>query len=288
MSVLSVCRNAARLLSISEPTQLIGSTNVDAKKLLEALVMVADLRRRQYALPQLTKTHTITLVSGTDTYSIPNDFLSVINDTHYDVDGNRPLEGPINQQEWARLTYGITNSGPFIKFRIAGRTNKRFQISPTPGTSGGTLAFFYRSSTWVIPADWVTATTYVVGSYVSNVNGLIYVATTAGTSGATEPVHTSGSASDGAVTWSLFSDAYDRPLFDTDEPLLDENLLKDDVVWGFRKLNGMDFQGFKDEADAAWRLHVAQITGARTIYIGGGSNDYLVGYGNVPDTGYGI
>lgn len=287
MSILSVCQNAARLLSIGEPTQLIGSSNIDAKKLLEALVMVAKTRARQYEWPQLIKTCTLTMVSGTSTYSVPEDFLAVINDTHWDVNGSRPLEGPLSSSEWARLTYGITNSGPYIKYRIAGRTNKRFQVSPTPAANGATIAFFYRSSTWVVPRDWVTATTYVAGNYVSNVSGDIYYAATSGTSGATEPTHTTGTSSDGGVQWTYYTGAYERPMFDTDVSLLDETLLTDDVVWGFRKLNGLDFESFKVEADRAWDQHISQITGAPILNLGG-SADFLIGLGNVPDTGYGL
>jgi hypothetical protein len=287
VSILTVCQNAARLLSIGEPTQLISSSNIDAKKLLESLIMVADLRRRQYEWPQLIRTCTLTMVSGTSTYSLPDDFLAIINNTHWDVNGSRPLEGPLDSQDWARLTYGVTNSGPYIKYRIAGRTNKRFQVSPTPSSSGSTLAFLYRCSTWVVPADWVTATTYVAGNYVSNASGDIYYAATSGTSGATEPVHTSGTSSDGGVQWTYYTGAYERPMFDTDVCLLDENLLKDDVVWGFRKLNGLDFEGFKVDADSAWRLHIAQIAGAPIINMGG-SSEFLIGMNNIPDTGYGI
>lgn len=51
---------------------------------------------------------------------------------------------------------------------------------------------------------WANGQSITIGNY--RVNGLnLYQATTAGTTGVTAPVHTSGTASDGGVTWSYVS-----------------------------------------------------------------------------------
>lgn len=290
MSVLSVCQNAAKLLNLgTPPTTMFNTSVVNSKRLLEAYVLAGKNRSRQYDWPQLTRTHTITLVSGQDTYDVPSDFLAIANNTQYDVSGARPMEGPLNSQQWAQLQYGITNVGPYMKFRIAGRTSKRFQINPTPSASGGELAFIYRSNTWVAPADWVTGTSYLSGVYVSNTDGNIYIATNGGTSGATEPTHTTGTASDGGVTWQYVSDSYTRPLADTDVSLLDEDLMEQDVIWLMRKFTGMDYVQFQADADMAWAQHYAHITGAPILNLGSLSDDeWLISYQNVPDTGFGL
>lgn len=49
-------------------------------------------------------------------------------------------------------------------------------------------------------APWQASKAYVIGSTVHN-SGNVYRATAAGTSSATGPSHTSGSAADGGVTW---------------------------------------------------------------------------------------
>jgi hypothetical protein len=56
------------------------------------------------------------------------------------------------------------------------------------------------TSGYAVKGAWTTGVAYIIGDWVSNA-GNIYRATTAGTSGATAPTHTSGTASDGAVTW---------------------------------------------------------------------------------------
>jgi hypothetical protein len=48
---------------------------------------------------------------------------------------------------------------------------------------------------------WVASTAYTVNQVV-NANGKVYKCTVAGTSGTTAPSHTSGTATDGTVTWS--------------------------------------------------------------------------------------
>lgn len=289
MSVLSVCQNAARLLGINEPNTLFNTSNIDAKKLLEALVWVGDLRRRQYAWPQLTRTHTITLQNGVDLYSLPDDFLSMIDNTQYDVDGSTPMEGPVSSQRWANLKYALSSSGPYMRFRIAGRTNKRFQIDPVPSASGAEVVFFYRSSSWVVPADWVANTSYAIDSYVSNLNGEIYKATSAGTSGTVEPVHTSGTVTDGGIQWEHYSGSYARPMANTDVSVFDEDLLKEDVLWVFRKLNGLDYESFQRSAESAWQLYFSQISGASVLYFGNPDPDnLLISYNNVPDGSWSI
>ena len=56
------------------------------------------------------------------------------------------------------------------------------------------------TSGYAVKGAWTTGTAYIIGDWVNNA-GNIYRATTAGTSGATAPTHTSGTASDGGVTW---------------------------------------------------------------------------------------
>lgn len=60
---------------------------------------------------------------------------------------------------------------------------------------------------------WETATAYSVGDIVTN-GSYKYIASTSGTSGATPPTHTSGSASDGAVDWMYVEVAANTSFFE--------------------------------------------------------------------------
>lgn len=60
------------------------------------------------------------------------------------------------------------------------------------------------------PATWTTATVYAPGAVRSNAVGLnsyVYTTTAGGTSGATAPTHSTGSVSDGGVSWTYVGDA---------------------------------------------------------------------------------
>lgn len=72
---------------------------------------------------------------------------------------------------------------------------------------------------WIAPAAWVTATAYTVGAVRRNAAGQWYVAASSGTSGATEPTHTSGNAvTDGGVLWTHLGAAPADPATDTVAP----------------------------------------------------------------------
>lgn len=81
-------------------------------------------------------------------------------------------------------------------------------------------------------AQWVTATAVVVNQYKSNASNL-YQATTAGTTGATAPVHNSGSVSDGGVTWlyvsALGDMQIDNPTFTVGQTITDTSFTLTDA-----------------------------------------------------------
>ena len=292
MSILEICQNASKVVGINPPTTFINSSNVLAGKLLEHLIQSAKDRRRSKPWPQLVRTGTLTLASGDANPSMPGDIMGFINNTFWDIDGSRPIEGPLNSSQWANIQWGIVNVGPFKKFRVAGRiATKRFEVSPTPtsGDAGSQIGFLYTSKNWVIPAMWTTGASYTAGAYVSNATGLIYKTTVGGTSGATIPTHTSGTVTDGAVQWAYYGDVYDRPMSDSDISLFDDELLEMDVIWRFRKSTGMDYQEHKAESDKLWDAYFVQSSGAPTLRIRPISdNPFMLNEMNIPDTGYGI
>jgi hypothetical protein len=96
-----------------------------------------------------------------------------------------------------------------------------FGAWPTIGISsqdGNEIPLRVARLNWTVPdinrAAWATALTgnwrtnkvYAIGNIVCASVGKLYQATTAGTSGATKPVHAAGAVSDGGVTWQFLFD----------------------------------------------------------------------------------
>ena len=85
------------------------------------------------------------------------------------------------------------------------------RINYTTATAGGVEGVICTTAGQAVKGAWTTGTAYVSGDYVSNASKC-YIATTSGTSGATAPSHTTGTVSDGAVSW-LYVSAYTAAVF---------------------------------------------------------------------------
>jgi len=105
---------------------------------------------------------------------------------------------------------------------------------------------------------WVTATSYAIGDIVrSGFN--IYTATTAGTSGASAPVHTSSTASDDAVTWQ-YNDTFQYSVAES----------AGNVVWG--NAFGRSVSSLEVEDGTVNQVNVIQRTKSLEQYGSGGVN----------------
>jgi hypothetical protein len=84
-------------------------------------------------------------------YSLPADYVSSVNRTHWDKSKRWEMLGPESPQQWEWLLSGYISTGPRIRWRLLG---KYFQI--WPGVNAGELlGFEYRSAAWAISAAGV-------------------------------------------------------------------------------------------------------------------------------------
>jgi hypothetical protein len=85
-----------------------------------------------------------------DTYPVPADFVTFINDTQWDRGNHWRLQGPASPQEDQWLRSGIVTTGPRRWFRQVGRGLDVFRLWPPPGTNDvpGPLSYEYLSSYW--------------------------------------------------------------------------------------------------------------------------------------------
>jgi hypothetical protein len=147
----------------------------------------------------------------------------------------------MSPQEYAEIRgYGL-NTTVYQRFQVRGLSNNELLISPTPTASqnGNIIIFEYIADRCVRPATWVTGTVYAAGAYTFY-NGNYYQTTAGGTSGANVPVHTSGSVSDGGVTWTYYSGAYSDFLADSDETIFNQKTLEQGMLERFAEIHGLD------------------------------------------------
>lgn len=277
-------------LGISRPSSVVGSTDNQVRQLLSLLQTdVAEEITSRYVWPQLIRQHDITLSSGADGYALPGDFERQLFETHWNQDETWSMVGPTSQSEWQLRKYGIVATATRQRWRVFGRDDAQFHISPTPGAGddGNTVSFEYVSRTWIRPKTWAASTAFVANSYCWY-NGNIYQTTGGGTTGATAPTHTTGSGSDGGVTWIYIDDPYVRAQADTDTFILPEYLLRLCLKYLWKQAKGFPFTVEKKRYEDELDRQSTKYRGARTLNMASGvSRENKVGV-NIPDTGYGL
>lgn len=90
-----------------------------------------------------------------DTYPVPADFVTFINDTQWDRGNHWRLQGPASPQEDQWLRSGIVTTGPRRWFRQVGRGLDVFRLWPPPGTNDvpGPLSYEYLSKYWAMDSS---------------------------------------------------------------------------------------------------------------------------------------
>lgn len=111
--------------------------------------------------------------------------------------------------------------GHRIKYGTAAPTDGSYYadgdiIYHSAPAAGGTVGWVCTTAGAAAVGMWTTATGYTTGDYVVNSQSKVYRATTTGTSGATEPTHDTGTASDnggGGVTWQYVAGSQGLAVF---------------------------------------------------------------------------
>jgi len=284
VNVLELIQDACRELKQTVPSVVVDNEDKDIQLLLALLTREAKEQRSKYLWPILNKEFVFSTSSSTASYPLPEDFDYECFDTNWDRSNLWALRGPLSAAEWQVRKSGITSSLPRLGFRVKGAGANRLFVEPTP-TDTLTLVFEYQSTNWVRPVTlWTASTVFAAGSYCSY-NGNTYYSSAGGTSGSTAPVHLTGSASDGVVSWAFV--AYEKPLADTDVLVLPADTLTLGLKWRWKRENGFEWESYYEEAAAACRRAIQSGRGAPTIPLVGGRSSALIGRGSIPETGYG-
>jgi hypothetical protein len=178
----------------------------------------------------------------------------------------------MTEQEYAEfLGFGL-NTTVYQRFQIRGITNSELLISPTPGTqyNNNTIIFEYIADRSVRPVTWTTSTAFAANSYCFY-NGNYYQTAAGGTTGATPPTHTSGSVSDGGVTWAYYNGAYNKFLANTDVSIFQEKLLEQGVLERFAEIHGLD--SIRPRFEQQLNEEFSRDRNGKVLYAGGHMRD---------------
>lgn len=238
MSLIEAVTAVANEAGYVVPSTIVGSSDVTGKQLLAIANRVVKEMAIAYPWPKLFASGSITLSAGVASYALPASFSWYHYDTFWNSSTRWRLLGPMSPQEYADIRGSGIDPTLFSQFQIRGVTSTELLISPTP-QSTDTIIFEYIADRAVRPVTWTTTTTVAAGAYCFY-NGNYYSTTAGGTTGVIPPTHTSGSLSDGGVTWTYYAGAYSTFLADTDEPILPQRVLEQGMLERFAEIHGLD------------------------------------------------
>jgi len=265
MTLSTVVQNVANEAGYTVDTAVINSSETTTKQLRTMVQRVNREMAEKYLWPQLFASGSFTTVAGQAAYQLPAAFSYNHYNTFWNSSTRWRLLGPMTEQEYAEiLGYGL-NTTVYQRFQIRGMSNSQLLMSPTPDTSGQIIIFEYVAERFVRPATWVTATLYAANAYTFY-NGNYYQTTGGGTSGGTPPTHTSGSASDGGVTWTYYSGSYPEFLADSDVSLFNEKTLEQGVLERFAEIHGLTVM---PRFDADLNEEFSRANPGKILYTGG-------------------
>lgn len=240
MTLASAVANVAAEAGYTVDSNVITSTDVTTKQLLAIAQRVNHEIGEQYPWPKMYASGSITLVGGQASYSLPAAFSYYHYETFWNSSNRWRVLGPMSPQEYAEIRgYGL-NTTVYQRFQVRGITNTELLISPTPTASqnGNIIIFEYIADRMARPRTWETGVVYGANSYTFY-NGNYYSTTAGGTTGATAPTHTSGTVSDGGVSWTFYNGPYKEFLADTDETIFNQKTLEQGMLERFAEIHGL-------------------------------------------------
>lgn len=257
-TIKELLQNFCYRKNLPTPSSFVGVTSPAERQYLSLFQKIGDdLRNRPFNWPQLKRGYTFTTTTGQRDIQLPGDFYRLLESSQWDTTNNWPMRGPISDYNYTMRQFSVVSLQTRKAFRLIGPVgylystspyNKRsagyFEIDPAGLNDTDQLFFGYVSCNWIWPRNWVASTGYTAGDLRSGV-GNIYRASTTATSGATRPSWTSGSSSDGGVTWAVYNEPFlctpeNAALNDADFCLFDDDLMIEGMVWAYEQAKGLD------------------------------------------------
>ena len=121
MTAVQVC-DEVMSMSGFYPTGAYQASNDQDEKLIFALLRRAARDIAKYRWQQLVKTGTLSIVGGTTSYALPDDFREFIPRSIKTMNDSRPLDFPASFDEWSRIETQVGPTG--IQHRLRLQDNK--------------------------------------------------------------------------------------------------------------------------------------------------------------------
>lgn len=282
-TIISLIQQFCQRINQPSPTTVVGVTSPSEQQYLSLLRYIGDnLRNRPFQWPQLKRGYVFLTSTGVSNYQLPGDFYRILDSTQWDITNQWPLLGPVSDFNMTLRDYSVVALQTRKAYRIVGptqylystapysqRSQGYFQINPAGENNTDQLFLGYLSANWIWPKSWVTATAYAAGAIVSG-DGYVYRTAAGGISGATRPSHPTGTSTDGAVSWTVYTEPYacdpaNTSLSDADLCLFDEDIIIDGLVWAYKRAKGQDYQDLRIEWDDSVKAAYARFDGPKRI-----------------------
>lgn len=285
MTILSMAQAAAKRLQITSPTTFIGSTDNNMILLLAMFEEAVSNIGSEFPWPEIQREYTFTLATSTDSYALPDDFDRRTNETEWNRTQKWPLIGPLDAVLWEVYKSGLITTVPRQRFRVKGWGLTQFFIDPTPSSSenGQTCVYEYCSQTTIAPKTWVASTSWLGLRYCSY-NGYIFDRGSTGAASTGTSAPTPSSLNDGSITWTLYTAAYNTFAYDSDNVLLDNDVVLERAIWRFKQERGFDFEDYRAKAEEQKEMTKTKKTGAMILGIPRNNIGYppVLGINNYP------
>ena len=196
-------------------------------------VVSANNTTKQIVMSQMANgSGTGSVVLAQTAYSLPDDFETITDRTHWDKTKHWEMLGPEDAQQWQWLKSGYISTGPRIRWRIL---DNQFQIWP-PMNTNEYLGWEYRSNGWAR-----SATGTVQNSFIA----------------------------------------------DTDTTVLDDRIMVLATKLKYFQIKSFDTTALTADYNRYLSVAKANDKGAPNLSFAPYPSKVLIGYANIPDTGYG-
>ena len=314
LPLLSICQQACYETGLIPPSTIVSNTDPAAILLkIFANDALSDVST-EGEWPQLITTGSITLVASQVAYSMPADWYRTVPDTAWNEDELYPVYGPIGHEEWMARQYGQTASPIRDRYMMRG-LGPKFEIQPTPSGSvndSGTVASATSTTltdstkTWTTN-QWDGQTVMITAGpgfdQVREITSNTATVLTVDPAWTTNPTAASSyEIADGDVHKKLFfrymtnnfastvANAFESTFSaDTSMPVLDDDLVRKDIVWRLREKNSMDYSRHKADAERSRAVRLAEYIGTgRLNLLQHTEKQKFVGIDNIPDRVTGV